>query len=96
LRVTQIDLLRQTRSTKQAGLTYRQRITNKAGSLKIARKAQRSFGNLNFLEKSNQISRVGVILVDDVLTTGATLKECENALNQLGLKILAATAIAKS
>jgi predicted amidophosphoribosyltransferase len=95
-RIELMELLRQTTSVKQEGLTYRQRTVNKAGSVSPTRAAQQLIGAGRQLISKRNFDRTRVILVDDILTTGATLRECVTVLNQLGLQVSAALVIAKS
>ena len=69
-----LDTLERTRNTKQqAGLHGREREQNVRAAFKVR-------SNL-----TGSVSR-SVLLVDDVFTTGSTLKECEQALLEAGVK----------
>lgn len=62
-----------TRATKQqAGLTRQQRQDNVRGAFQVSKRARR------------KIAGKRVILVDDVITTGATVSACTRALRQAG------------
>lgn len=69
------DTLQRIRKTpSQAGLTRRQRDDNMRGAFRIEKK------------KRGLIKGKSVILVDDVMTTGATLDACARALHDAGVK----------
>jgi len=61
----------------QTTLPYEKRFINVKGAYKIREKALKSF-------KGNP--EKGIILVDDVLTTGGTLNECARRLKEVGFK----------
>jgi len=70
-----VDTLKRTRRTpSQAGLTARARRRNVSGAFQVRR------GRLKHVAGRN------VVLVDDVLTTGATLSACTRALKQAGAR----------
>lgn len=67
------DLIRRVRPTRQqVGLTSRQRSRNVAGAFAIAPDA------------AARVSGTRLLLVDDVLTTGATVEACARALRRAG------------
>ena len=69
-----VDILRRTRATRsQGGLSARARRRNVAGAFDVRK------GKAEALEGRN------VLLVDDVLTTGATLAGCTRALKKAGV-----------
>lgn len=70
----------------QAGLDARGRSANLAGSMAVDAAALRR------LARSRP--RAHVVLCDDVLTTGATLREAQRALESVGLVALAAATVA--
>jgi len=68
-----VDAIKRTRRTpSQAGLSARARRRNVAGAFTVSKSA------------ATRISGRRVVLVDDVLTTGATLSACARALKQAG------------
>jgi len=73
-------LVRARNTPPQAALDRRRRLTNVAGSLKVR--------TISGLEGRS------VVLVDDVVTTGSTLRECARVLLDQGLEDLEACAIA--
>ena len=77
------DLLRRTKATRsQIGLTNAQRRTNVTGAFRLARGAEK------------RISGRRVLLVDDVITTGATINACARALKRAGATGVDAVALA--
>lgn len=70
----------------QAGLDAAGRAANLAGSMATSAAALRR------LARSR--SRAHVVLCDDVLTTGSTLREAQRALESVGLVVLAAATVA--
>lgn len=70
----------------QAGLDTRQRSTNLAGSMTAPSSVVRRL--------ARQQRRGHVVVCDDVLTTGATLREAQRALEAAGVHVLAAAVIA--
>ena len=77
------DLLRRTKATRsQIGLTNAERRTNVTGAFRLARGAEK------------RISGRRVLLVDDVITTGATINACARALKRAGATGVDAVALA--
>lgn len=70
----------------QAGLDTRGRAANLAGSMAAPAAAVRRLGE--------RFPRAHVVLCDDVLTTGATLREAQRALHAAGVPVLAAAIVA--
>ena len=70
----------------QAGLDAHERATNLAGSMAC------SVASLRRLARARPRARV--IICDDVLTTGATLREAQRALESVGLTVAAAAVVA--
>lgn len=66
----------------QAGLGSRDRARNLSGALRVRRRHRRRDVS------SDARPRAVCVLVDDVLTTGATLVECERALEEAGLRVV--------
>ena len=78
-----IPLLRHARAVRdQAGLAANQRAENMAGAL-VARPGT-----------ANALSAAAVVLIDDVLTTGATLTEATRALRAAGRSVAGAAVVA--
>lgn len=67
-------LVRQRRTPSQAGLSGRARRRNVSGAFRLRK------------GRAAQIAGAQVLLVDDVLTTGATLSACTRALKQAGAR----------
>jgi Predicted amidophosphoribosyltransferases len=81
LRVRCLDVLRQTRGVAdQATLTATERLANLAGALSVARPAT--------------VQGRRLLIVDDVITTGATLAEAARALRAAGAHVLAVAVVA--
>lgn len=70
----------------QAGLDARRRAANLAGSMAAPSAAVRRVGR--------RVPRAHVVVCDDVLTTGATLREAQRALEAAGVVVLAAATVA--
>jgi predicted amidophosphoribosyltransferase len=70
----------------QAGLDARQRAANLAGSMAVRRRV------LHRLARSEV--PVSVVVCDDVLTTGATAREAQRALEESGLPVRAVVTVA--
>lgn len=80
-----VPLLRQRGSVAdQAGLDAVDRRRNRNGSLQVRPGARRRLVG----------ERVGVVVVDDVLTTGATAREAQRALEDSGLRVRAVAVVA--
>ncbi len=70
----------------QAGLSAAERARNLQGSMACSTRALRRLGRRH--------DRVAVVVIDDVLTTGATAREAQRALEGVGLPITAIATIA--
>lgn len=70
----------------QAGLDRRERAANLAGSMAVPSGA--------VLRAAARVPRAHVVVCDDVLTTGATLREAQRALEAVGVAVLSAAAVA--
>lgn len=81
------------------GLKYEntlKRIRNTKPQMKLlASERKRNIKNAFELAVSNQLSDVSILLIDDVWTTGSTLKECCYVLKRGGAKIVWALTIAR-
>lgn len=74
-KATLVDALKRTRhTTPQAGLTREQRLENVKDAFAVSPK------------RAAQLTAKSVVLVDDVLTTGATLNACTQALLDAGAR----------
>lgn len=83
MQVTVVAALRHVRRVAdQAGLDARGRAANLAGALAVRREAQ------------PRLEGRPVVLVDDVLTTGATLAEAARALSSAGVSVCAGAVLA--
>jgi predicted amidophosphoribosyltransferase len=81
LRVRCLDVLRQTRRVAdQSTLTATERLANLAGALTASRPAS--------------VRGRRLLIVDDVITTGATLAEAARALRAAGADVLAVAVVA--
>lgn len=79
------DVLRRSRSTpSQTGLTAGERPRNVAGAFLVP------------TGRESQIRGRGLLLVDDVLTTGATLNACASALKAAGARWCGAAALGRA
>jgi predicted amidophosphoribosyltransferase len=77
-----VPLLRMARSARdQAGLSAAERAANLAGAVRVGR-------------VPDGLSAYRIVLVDDVVTTGATLAECARSLRASGLAVSAAAVVA--
>lgn len=77
-----VDLLRRTKATRsQGGLGRRGRLDNVAGAFAVARPAQAKDAH--------------VLLIDDVMTTGATAEACARALKAAGTRSVAVLTLAR-
>ena len=75
--------IKKIRNTKeQKTLNKEERIENLSGAFKV--------NNVDNIKNRN------VILIDDVITTGATISECQNILKKSGAKKIIVLTIAKS
>ena len=70
----------------QAGLDSRQRAANLAGSMVVRNSARQSLARAGV--------PLSIVLCDDVLTTGATAREAQRALEDTGLVVRAVVTIA--
>lgn len=70
----------------QSGLDSRQRMTNLAESMTVRR------GHYSALVRAGE--SVTCVVCDDILTTGATVRECQRALQDLGLPVHGVATIA--
>ena len=78
------DVLERARATQtQTRLTPEQRLANVSGAFRV-RNAPRSAGN----EEQCELRNAHVILVDDVVTTAATLNACAAALCAAGARVV--------
>jgi len=79
-----VGLLRKTRATRpQATLDHAARAQNLRGVFAVDHKRARRY------------AATGVLLVDDVMTTGATLAECARALHEAGIRRIRGAVIAR-
>lgn len=76
-------LKRHRHTTPQTGLTRLQRLENVKGAFIVEGKA------------SAQLSGKGILLVDDVMTTGATITACTHALKQAGAERVQVATLAR-
>ncbi|GAA1972463.1 ComF family protein [Nocardioides panacihumi] len=85
--VTAVRLLRTRPGLRdQAGLTATDRVANLAGSMTCPA------GGL--VQLARRLPRARVVICDDVITTGATAREAQRALQCVGLEVLAVAAVA--
>jgi predicted amidophosphoribosyltransferase len=70
----------------QAGLTAVERAVNLAGSM--------SCPTPGLVRMARRLPRCRIVVCDDVLTTGATAREAQRALQSVGLEVLAVAAVA--
>lgn len=74
--MAQLDMLRFRRTRPQVGLTVQERLENLRGAFRASRAAEGK----------------SVLIVDDVITSGGTARECANALRESGALTVAAIA----
>jgi predicted amidophosphoribosyltransferase len=85
--VTAVRLLRTRAGLQdQAGLSARERAVNLAGSLCCPAPA--------LLRLARRVPRARFVVCDDVITTGATAREAQRALEAVGIEVLAVAAVA--
>lgn len=77
-------LVRKINTRHQVGLKRAQRLVNLEGAF-----------TTNSNSKSKQIDQKSIFLVDDIMTTGATLKECAANLNPAGTQSVSAIVFAR-
>ncbi len=83
-------LLRHRRTRTQTRLSRRKRLENLRGAFRIARPFQVPLGK----KKNGFVEVPGVILIDDVFTTGSTVQECARVLRRSGVRrIVVVTAV---
>lgn len=81
-------LLRRARETeRQVGKSRALRLTNADGAFELRRQAPRA---------APRASVVRVVLVDDVVTTGSTVRACAQALAEGGVQLAAVVALARA
>lgn len=79
-----VELLKRVRETKPMfGLKKKDRRENIEGAFEIT------------IQQTNRLTNQRVILVDDVWTTGATMRECARALKQAGIREVWGVALAR-
>lgn len=79
------NMLRRTKNTKpQAGMMFKQRILNVRGAFKINAKY------------ADLIKGKNIILIDDVMTTGATIEACAKAIKKAGASKVTALTVART
>ncbi|MFI2707546.1 ComF family protein, partial [Nocardioides sp. CER28] len=85
--VTAVRLLRTRVGLRdQAGLTANDRAVNLAGSMTCPT------GGL--VRMARRLPRVRIVVCDDVITTGATAREAQRALQSVGLEVVGVAAVA--
>ncbi len=88
------ELLRRRAGTSQKSLNYGARLTNLRGRILMRRggfESTRLFANIG--PQTRSLPR-GVVLIDDVFTTGATAHECARVLKQNGARSVVVLTIA--
>lgn len=82
---------------KQHGICFRKLLIRSEHTKQVGQKRQERFAGVagNFQTRASLELNKTVILVDDVITTGATLSECAKVLKMNGIKKIWAVAIAK-
>jgi ComF family protein len=78
-------LLRTRETERQVGQSRERRLTNAQGAFELNRRAL-----------SRRPGSAGVVLVDDVVTTGSTVRACAQALAAGGVPLLAVAAVARA
>lgn len=76
------DIVKIKNTKEQKALSKEERFINIKGAFKV--------------KNSNNIKNKKIILIDDVITTGATLLECEKVLKENGVKEIKILTVAKS
>jgi len=85
LKIPMANLLKRRKNTKpQVGLTELERVRNVRGAFKM-RWLARMFATF-FNHKSYVIKGKSIVLIDDVVTTGATANECSKVLKKAGAR----------
>ena len=82
-----LDVLRQHAPVEdQSGLSASQRAANLAGSMRVRPAAREALARIG--------APVSLLVCDDVLTTGATAREAQRALEEAGLRVRAVVTVA--
>jgi ComF family protein len=83
-------------TVSQAGLTNAKRRANVSGAFSSRRPLSGAFAFWKRSEKFNLRAGARVLLIDDVLTTGATAAACARALKRAGAKHVTVLAVART
>jgi predicted amidophosphoribosyltransferase len=75
------------------GLTQRRRVADQSG-LDAAGRASNIAGSMSYAARSGCLPTGPVVLVDDIVTSGATLAEAARALRAAGIEVRAAAVVA--